>query len=108
METFHAQKWSAREIPPTAARRNSAGTIRRQSRHSPVTKRNAPTIRSENPSRQTAIATGSALESRTSGPANAIPKSENASTQYGFLDMTKKRAGAFSTGSLFQTTLVGP
>src|SRR5438045_5755128 len=46
---------------------------------------------SEKPSRQTAIATGSAAERRTSGPANEIPTSDSASIQSGFRDMTKKK-----------------
>src|SRR5688500_17536082 len=107
MDASHAQKWRRREAPPSPASTNSRGEMRFQARHSRVAVRNAPTMRSENPRRQTAITTGSALERRTSGPANAIPSSESASIQYGFPDMTKKRAGAVSTGSLFQTTLVG-
>jgi len=42
--------------------------------------------------RQTAIATGSAVESRTSGPAKEMPSSESASTQYGLVDMAKKKS----------------
>ena len=33
---------------------------------------------------------GVGLESRTSGPANEIPRTERARTQYGFADMQKK------------------
>ena len=53
------------------------------------------------------MAAGSALESRTSGPANEIPSSDSANTQYGLRDMTKKRAGALKHRLFFQTTLVG-
>jgi len=61
-----------------------------QSRHSRVATRNPATITRENPSRQTAIATGSALESRTSGPAIEIPRRDSPSTVYGFFGIIKK------------------
>src|ERR1700694_5570391 len=99
MEAFHVQKWSARETPPTAARVSSPAVILRQSRHSPVARRNAPTMRSENASRQTAIAAGSALASGTSGPANETPRSDRPNTQYGLRDIKKKEPVHLSTGS---------
>src|ERR1700737_3405313 len=106
MEAFQAQKWSARETPPTPARASSRDVIRFQSRHSPVPTRNAATMRSEKPRRQTAIATGSALESRTSGPANEMPSNESASTQYGFVDMVKKKPVREAPALFFRTTLL--
>src|ERR1700675_1302250 len=105
MEAFQAQKWSASETPPAPARVSSREVMRFQSRHSPVPTRKTATMRSEKPRRQTAIATGSAVESRTSGPAKEMPSSESASTQYGFVDMAKKKAGARGTGSFFQDNL---
>jgi hypothetical protein len=50
------------------------------------------TMTIENESRQTAIASGSAEESRTSGPANEIPRSAAASTQPG----DRRDAGDFN------------
>jgi hypothetical protein len=90
IDAFHAQKWSASETPPAPASASSRFVTRLQSRHSPLATRNEATMTSEKPSRQAAIAKGSALESRTSGPANEIPSSENASTQNGLFDMQKK------------------
>src|SRR5258705_13607208 len=101
MEASHAQKWSAREPPPTAASASSREPIRFQSRHSPLATRKTPKMSREKPNRQTAMARGSAFDRRTSGAANAIPNSESARTQYGLLDITKKRAGALGTGSFF-------
>src|SRR5258705_11065288 len=92
MEASHAQKWSAREPPPTAASASSLEPIRFQSRHSPLATRKTPTMSREKPNRQTAMARGSAFDRRTSGAANAIPNSESARTQYGLLDMTKKKS----------------
>src|SRR6476619_6211377 len=92
MDAFHAQKWTARETPPAAASASSLAVTLLQSLHSPVATRNAPTIRSEKARRHTAIAMGSAFDSRTRGPANAIPSRASARTQYGFLDMTKKKS----------------
>src|SRR4051812_10312903 len=106
MDAFHAQKWSARQTPPATASTNR-GTVRwRQSRHSPVTTSRTATMTRENPSRQAAIATASALERRTSGPANDIPSTASASTQYGFADIKKKEPVRLSTGSFFRTTLL--
>src|SRR6266849_7922023 len=105
MEAFHAQKWSASETPPAPARASSRHVMRFQSRHSPVPTRKAATMRSEKPRRQTAIATGSAADSRTRGPAKEMPSSASASTQYGFVDMAKKKAGARGTGSFFSGQL---
>src|SRR5437667_12149741 len=104
MDAFHAQKCSARQTPPNAARASSRVVSRFQSRHSPDEKRKAATMIRERPKRQTAIVTGSAAESRTSGPANEIPSRESASTQYGFADIQKKRAGALAP-ALFQDNL---
>src|SRR3984893_11422036 len=101
MEAFQAQKWSARETPPTPARASSRDVIRFQSRHSTVPTRKAATMISEKPRRQTAIASGSALESRTSGPANEMPSRESASTQYGFADMVKKKEPVREGPALF-------
>src|SRR4029079_10747123 len=79
-----------------AASASSREVIRLQSRHSRVTTRKTTTMRSENPSRQAAIATGSALESRTSGPANDIPSNERARTQYGFVVMMLREDPKFA------------
>src|SRR5437899_9699402 len=103
MDAFHAQKCSARQTPPNAARASSPLPSRFQSRHSPLVNRKPATMIREKPKRQRAIASGSAAESRTSGPANEIPTRESASTQYGFSDI-KKRAGA-SAPALFQDNL---
>src|ERR1700694_887389 len=106
MEAFQAQKWSASETPPAPARASSRGVMRFQSRHSPVPTRKTATMRSEKPRRQTAIATGSAVESRTSGPAKEMPSSESASTQYGFVDMAKKKPVREAPALFFRTTLL--
>src|SRR6266566_2266168 len=90
MDAFHAQKWSARQTPPNAARASSPIVSRFQSLHSPDENRKTATMIRERPKRQTAIVTGSAAESRTSGPANEIPSRESARTQYGFADIQKK------------------
>ena len=102
MEAFHAQKWSASATPPPIASRKSPKSMRRHSRHCLVATRKAPTMRREKPSRQTAIATGSAAESRTSGPANEIPSTASPRTQNGFFDMPKKKPVRLSTGSFFE------
>jgi hypothetical protein len=64
-----------------------------------VTTSKAPTIMRENPRRHTAIATGSAADNRTNGPANEIPRSASANTQNGFLDIIKKEPVRGGTGS---------
>src|SRR6185436_8925748 len=108
IDAFHAQKWSARQMPATTASPRSGDDMRRQSRHSPVTGRRTAMMISENPRRQTAIATGSAAESRTSGPANEIPSRASARTQNGFLDMSKKKEPVRSAPALLKKrTLVG-
>ena len=94
IDAFQAQKWSASETPDTTASPSSPRVIPRNSRHSPDAARKAATMTSEKPRRQTAIATGSAADRRTSGPAKEIPTTESARTRNGFRDMQKKRAGA--------------
>src|SRR5258705_10788226 len=102
MEAFHAQKWSARETPPTAASASSLEPIRFQSRHSPLATRKTPTMSREKPNRQTAMARGSAFDRRTSGAANAIPKTKRRKTRTALLKLKKKKDGWPGNRSFFQ------
>src|SRR2546430_17434447 len=104
MNDYNSKKCIAGQPPQNAARASARVEGGFEARHSPDEKRKAATMIRERPKRQTAIVIESAAESRTSGPANEIPSRESASTQYGFADIQKKRAGALAP-ALFQDNL---
>ena len=73
IETIQLQRCIARKTPAPAPARRSRGARARYSRHVPVRSIAAATIASVMPMRQTAMASGSACESRTRGPEMEMP-----------------------------------